>query len=221
VDYRKFETLEFSPTTYCQAKCPLCPRTELDAKDKLVYRHFSLETYKKMVDTAPSAVEVIYFCGDYGDPLMHPDIEEMIDYGCASGKEVQVATNGGLRQKDWYVSIAKRWKDQLRLNFGIDGITAEQSSKYRIEVDFNRAWEHMIAANESGAVVCWDFLVFTFNYRSVPEAIELARKNKLEMDIKLNTRDWKYKIVDKEMKEQVFAWANKVSEWKWYDKDKV
>ena len=194
MDWSKLNKVEFSITTYCQAKCPLCSRTNKKTLEKvnwLPLRHLTLNEYKNAVDQMLSN-KSISLCGDYGDPVMHPDIEEFIDYAIQKNFKIDVHTNGGLRTKDWYIKVAKKY-NKLLMVFAIDGIDEETNSKYRVGVDFNRAWENMIAhAENSNGHTVWNFLVFDFNYDQLDRAKELCQKHNIIFVPHMNTRVTEY-----------------------------
>ena len=86
LNWDKIRHTEISLTTYCQASCPLCGRTDpitLKKVDWLPLKHFPFEKLKKTVldiRKANPRLEIINLCGDYGDPMMHPDIENIIEF---------------------------------------------------------------------------------------------------------------------------------------------
>mgnify|MGYP001466917170 CR=1 FL=1 len=195
MDWTNLDKVEFAITTHCQAKCPLCARTNKETLEKvnwLPLHHLSLDEYKNAVDQLPSN-KVISFCGDYGDPVMHPKLEEFIDYAIQKNYYVDVHTNGGLRSEDWYVKLAKKYKNKVKMIFAIDGINEQTNTKYRIGVDFNRAWQNMLAhaKNSNGATV-WNFLVFDFNYDQLDEAYKICKENNIEFIPHMNTRESEY-----------------------------
>ena len=195
MDWTNLDKVEFAITTHCQAKCPLCSRTNKQTLQKvnwLPLHHLSLTEYKNAVDQLlPN--KGIDFCGDYGDPIMHPQIEDFIDYAVQKNHNVSVHTNGGIRTKDWYVKIAKKYGQKVLIVFAIDGIDEETNSKYRIGVDFNRAWENMLAhAKNSNSSTVWNFLVFDFNHHQLDEAYKICKENNIEFIPHMNSRVTKY-----------------------------
>tara|TARA_B100000965_G_scaffold71216_1_gene56203 strand:- start:3668 stop:4363 length:696 start_codon:yes stop_codon:yes gene_type:complete len=195
MDWTSLNTVEFSITTYCQAKCPLCARTNkktLEKIDWLPLQHLPLDEYKNALDqTKPN--KVISFCGDYGDPVMHPQVEDFLDYAVENNYRVQLHTNGGIRTKDWYEKIAKKYKNKVSVIFAIDGIDEETNSKYRVGVEFDRAWENMMThAKHSNQMTVWNFLVFDFNYDQLDEAYKISKENNIEFVPHMNNRTSAY-----------------------------
>ena len=77
--------LEFAISSFCQAKCPSCNRTNpetLEQQSWLTPEHFNIDTFKKMMSPdywRSRKITKIKFCGENGDPMMHPKIQEFID----------------------------------------------------------------------------------------------------------------------------------------------
>ena len=212
MDWLQLERVEFSVTTYCQAKCPLCARISSKTLEKAEWinlRHLKASQYKNAVDQLlPN--RIIDFCGDYGDPMMHPEIGEFIDYAIQKGHKVVLHTNGGIRSPEWYSNIAKKYKSQdcLCMCFALDGIDHETNSKYRVGVDFDRALENMLAfAKESSwHSTVWNFLVFDFNYHQMDDIKELCEKNNIIFLPHMNERvhkNYDHLIKDNILKKQL------------------
>ena len=205
LNWDKIRKTEISLTTHCQALCPLCGRTDpitLKKVDWLPLKHFPFEKLKKTVldiRKANPRLEIINLCGDYGDPMMHPDIENIIEFLITNKFFVEISTNGGLRDSSWYRKLGEKYHSaKLTIIFSIDGIDAETNSKYRIGVDFKKAWNNMIAFSETcyKNTCVWDFIAFTYNLDQLETAAELANKYNIMLKFKLNDRDWEYQITD-------------------------
>lgn len=199
---------ELSITTYCQAKCPLCVRTDRETgelKDYIPLMHSKIETILKTIqDVAKyTSVEKIQICGDYGDPLMHPNIEDIINEINSHGLFASIHTNGGLRNTDFYERVAKT---NTVLIFGIDGMDEPTNSKYRINVNFDKAMENMLTyakATQSNYKTLWDFLIFDYNYHQMDDAVKLAEENDIWLSFRINTREWKHKITDQKLIKEI------------------
>ena len=73
-----YREVEFAITTFCQAKCPSCVRTMLVKRNKLKPYHISADVYKTVANNL-TGVNLVSLCGEAGDPLMHPEIDDIID----------------------------------------------------------------------------------------------------------------------------------------------
>ena len=81
----KHMAIDFAISSYCQAKRRSCARTNDQTGEKeewLVPKHMKLETFKNVIKNMKAPLTQIQFCGELGDPMMHPDIEFLINTVC-------------------------------------------------------------------------------------------------------------------------------------------
>jgi len=194
--------VEVSLTTHCNANCPLCARTDPNTglkKTSLPLLHISFDVYKNFVDQiTPNSEDSILLCGDYGDPMMHPQIEDIIDYTISKYHSyVAMDTNGGVRNPDFYQRIAEKWKEKVYINFSIDGSNRATNEQYRVDVDFDRAIENLKTFAKFNPWSCtWQMLLFTYNYHQVDQVAEFCQQHKIFFDFKMNERTWKFKKIE-------------------------
>ena len=187
---------EISITSYCQAKCPSCLRTKLlfEKAQEFKVQHVELSRIKNAIKNMSGTLRELTLCGEFGDPLMHPDVEEIINFATQYNIRVAVNTNGGLRSTDFFERMAKN--ESVCFYFGIDGIDAETNQKYRVDVHWERAWKNMntwfdacrLLNRDSRYIGGWSFLVFDFNKHQILEAYQHAKCNKIPLHIKINRR---------------------------------
>jgi len=135
-DYTKF--VEFNITNHCNAKCPLCPRFVNETeKVKVPLIHLSKNV---IIDTFKNHKNIL-FCGDFGDPFMHPDIEEIIKVSFELGVILWIHTNGGLRNNDFFYRVATFYPN-VKITFSIDGLK-DTNHIYRKNVDFDLAFSNL------------------------------------------------------------------------------
>ena len=75
--FRDHTMIDFCITTYCQSKCPTCPRTDestLEVADFISLQHMPFSVWHSVADRVDWSNKTIQFCGEHGDPMMHPDI---------------------------------------------------------------------------------------------------------------------------------------------------
>ena len=152
-----------------------------------------LAKFKTIVEDESFRWGMITFCGEHGDPMMHPQIEEFIEMAfVASGKGVRVCTNGGLRNEIFYAKLAKNYhhnpRKKLVLLFGIDGSTPETNTKYRIGVNTEQALKNLKAYKRHNGIGYWEYLIFDHNWKDIIPAAKLAKKIKSPIRFKFNER---------------------------------
>jgi len=199
------KVIDFAITNHCQARCRSCIRTNAETgkpEDWIKLRHQPFELFKRNT-TGINKDEICFvkFCGQNGDPVMHPNIADFINHAFTFSNEVMLNTNGGLRKPEWYTELGNKHGHGLTVYFGIDGIDHDTNWKYREGVNFKRAMENMQALSDSKAKACWHFLIFDWNWHQIPDAAKIAQDMGVEIQFKMNTSN--YGLLDPSKKEMV------------------
>jgi len=193
IDVRdKYNSFDFCITSYCQASCAGCERNvpEGPKVDWLVPEHMKLDVFEGILKTLPkdSILHKIQFCGELGDPLMHPQISDFISKGNEyNPRMIVINTNAGLRTKKWFEYHARI--SNLKIYFGIDGIDYQTSSKYRRGVNFDKAYENMSTYFSNGGKGQWHFILFNWNYKQIPEAVKIAKEINADIVFKISKNE--------------------------------
>jgi len=186
--------IDFAITTYCQAKCRSCARTNEDTGEKedwLALKHMNLNVFKNTLKNSPNLKYFqIEFCGEFGDPMMHPKIDEFIETALEFAPLVTISTNGALRNPDWYAKIVKKYKKKVHIRWAIDGADHNTNWKYREGVNWQRAIDNMTAYIKSGGIGQWNFLIFKWNWHQIPLARKLADDINISLYFKFNIRSF-------------------------------
>lgn len=86
-----FYSVYIEITSRCNGRCPYCYNDSgITGSDM---------PYSKIKEVMAQAYEInrnVSFTFSGGEPFMHPDIAEMIDFGCSLGSDITVITNGSL-----------------------------------------------------------------------------------------------------------------------------
>jgi len=188
--------IEFAITTFCQARCRSCSRTDQDTGQPakwLELKHMDFGIYKNVLQSNIAFNDLshttIRLCGEYGDPMMHPDIEKFMLYAADRNmNRLIIQTNGGLRHPAWYHKMTKY--QNIRIVWGIDGTDHDTNWKYREGVDHQRAMDNMRTWFTNGGGGIWAFLLFEWNWHQIPEAIAIANEIGCTIEFKLNSREW-------------------------------
>jgi molybdenum cofactor biosynthesis enzyme MoaA len=197
-DDMKTTSFEIAPTTYCQARCYPCQRCETGwtgkVRSDLKITHMPIALFNNIVtqifDTYQSnKITHIRLCGDAGDPMMHPDIEQFVKSVLVGCQHVGIHTNGGLRQPAWYTHAGEAYGEHLYIMFGIDGTDHDTNWKYREGVDWQRAMDNMLAFKKAGGYTIWQFVIFPWNLHQIEAAAAIANDNSIKMKFIVNDKD--------------------------------
>jgi MoaA/NifB/PqqE/SkfB family radical SAM enzyme len=168
-------------STYCNAGCPQCHRTNLDGlgkQDWLPLIQWSLDEFKRVypIDSLQkhSRFEI---CGTWGDPGMNKDIFQIVEYILTNTTDtaVQINTNAGMRKPDWWKRLGEMGGERLEMWFDIDGISTEMHSLYRQKVDLDVVKENVKAYCSAGGRACSHVIVFKHNQDYLFEIQDLIR----------------------------------------------
>lgn len=146
-------------STYCNAACPACHRTErlkpgLGKVDWLPLIQWSVNQFKDAY--SPEFIKRTKrweFCGTFGDPAMNKDLVKMTEYilNSNSNAEVNIFSNGSIRSKEWWYDLGKIGK-QVCTWFALEGITQEMHSKYRRRTSLKKLLENMRSFADGGGM---------------------------------------------------------------------
>jgi MoaA/NifB/PqqE/SkfB family radical SAM enzyme len=117
-------------TNTCNLKCIHCPQPLLQARPDFKPLHLKWEHFKKIADEIAEVDQPILLriAGD-GEPLIHPQLVEMVEYAKANTKAVvNVTTNGLILDQEKADRLLKAGVDLV--DFSIDGFSKRVGGKY-------------------------------------------------------------------------------------------
>jgi len=124
-------------TGRCNLKCVFCINKDLPPDQK---KDMDTGLYKKIIDEAAGNVyDVNLF--HRGEPLLHPDITDMIAYAADRDIRTRIHTNATLLNEELGRRIIYAGLDMI--SFSFDGYTAEEHEKNRKGADFERTLENI------------------------------------------------------------------------------
>jgi MoaA/NifB/PqqE/SkfB family radical SAM enzyme len=177
--FDKLRYIQIEITNNCQAGCPMCPRySDGQLNPNLVISSWTLDEYKQMfTPEVIKQLEVIEFCGSYGDPVINKDLLAMCEYtkSISPSINITIKTNGSIRTTAWWKELAQALKNNSCVVFALDGL-ADTNHIYRVGTDFNKIIDNATAFISAGGVATWDMLLFQHNEHQVNEARALSQK---------------------------------------------
>jgi len=177
-DYQSVKEYQLEITTYCNAACPQCPRNLNGGKvnPNLPLCHLSRDVIDRTFNAELcDTLSQIFFCGSYGDPIMHPDFLEILqDFRAKNPKLwLYIHTNGGVHDHAWWTKLANIINGYGKIDFGIDGLE-DTNHLYRRNVKFEKAIDNAQAFIRAGGKAQWNFLVFKHNQHQLRRAKMLS-----------------------------------------------
>lgn len=204
-NFNQLKQLHLEISNNCQASCPMCTRNIHGGlpNPKIKITNWTIEEYKTIINQEVlNQIEAVYFCGNYGDPLLNNDLIEMISYSKNINRNIQVTihTNGSLRSIDWWQELAKIMPENGSVIFAIDGLE-DTHSIYRIGTSYKKIIENACAFISAGGNAKWSFLRFLHNEHQVDEARIIAKNlGFTEFTLKDSSRwllESKFDVLDK------------------------
>ena len=161
--------LHVEASTYCNARCPLCPRSLYGYKVEGVYPevHLSVQKFKDALERFPER-EYVYFNGHLGDPMMHPNIVELVKL---TECRTALTTNGSIGSQQSWEDLAK---NKVEVRFSIDGLE-DTNHIYRQDVQWNKVMDRAKWFIDSGGVAIWKWIAFKHNVHQEEETRALAK----------------------------------------------
>jgi MoaA/NifB/PqqE/SkfB family radical SAM enzyme len=173
-NYNTIDEYQIEITTYCNAACPQCPRNINGGKINpyLTLEHLPRDvidkTFSKELCTQ---LRQIFFCGSYGDPIMHPDFLDILrDFRNKSPTLwLYVHTNGSVHNANYWQEMARIIGGYGQVDFNIDGLE-DTNHVYRRNTDFSKIINNASVFISARGRAVWNFIVFEHNQHQVEEA---------------------------------------------------
>jgi MoaA/NifB/PqqE/SkfB family radical SAM enzyme len=178
-DYFKIDEYQLEITTYCNAACPQCPRNIAggSVNPHMPLCHLSRETIDRaFTPELCSRTRQIFFCGSYGDPIVHPDFLDILrDFRSKNPTLwLYIHTNGGVHDTVWWTELAEILNGYGKIDFGIDGLE-DTNHLYRRGVKFDKAINNAQAFIQAGGKAQWNYIVFKHNEHQIETARMLSQ----------------------------------------------
>lgn len=170
-------------TNKCNAKCPQCHRTNPDGLSEVHWlpdQDWTLEQFKTAFPHEDlRGIDVLQFCGTWGDPVMNKDILEMCEWIKDTGEEspiINIITNGSMRDPEWWWKFGAKIGRNLDVHFAVDGTTEEMHQKYRRNASLKRVLANMEALSDTLAQIHVQTIVFKHNEDYMDEIYEMCKE---------------------------------------------
>lgn len=209
-DISQLNKVELEITSDCNAACPGCARTDAVRDGSLVVTHFTLDDLKRLFAPEHCVGVEFKFCGVLGDPAIHPQFVEMLEYLLESGGRTSISTNGAVGTADMWRRIGElcaQHQKRFHLHWCIDG--HEQTNHiYRVNTKWAVLERNMNAFCETAGEYVyrakWVFIVFDHNEHELDAARAHAERLGFQFATRTGMRnsfhEWTAKIGKKNQK---------------------
>lgn len=131
-------TIEIELTNDCNFSCIHCNRNNMDRE----VGYLSLELFKKLVDEISNyPISLLRFVGE-GEPSIHPELRQIMEYVSSKPFPVEFTTNGTLFDKYSPQEILS-WNIDI-LGISVDGLDKNTYEKIRLNGDYNNLKQNVI-----------------------------------------------------------------------------
>ncbi len=141
--------LDIEPTNRCNLKCPMCPRTVLLENDdnNFLQGVMDFSLYKKIIDEAVDIGVYSIKLNWLGEPLVHPQLCEMVSYAKKRGIiDVMFNTNGVLVTEEVIIRLIEAGLDKIFFSF--DSPFKDEYEKIRIGARYDEVLANIKKVSE-------------------------------------------------------------------------
>jgi len=117
----------------CNFKCPTCPTPHAKIHARRPKQFMSLDDFKKIIDNIKDYVHVVYVYNS-NEPLLHPQLVEMIQYASDNHLHTMLSTNCSLLDEKVSGKLLNSGLGEIR--FALDGLKKESFEGFRVGGDF-------------------------------------------------------------------------------------
>jgi len=162
--------LHVEASTYCNARCPLCPRGLYGYKVEGVWPevHLTVDKFRECLERFPER-EYVYFNGHLGDPMMNPKIVELAKL---TKCRTSVTTNGSIGSRETWLALAE---NNIEVKFSIDGLE-DTNHIYRQDVQWNKIMQRVKWFISAGGHAIWKWIPFKHNVHQREETEKLCKE---------------------------------------------
>lgn len=167
--------LHIEPTNICTLKCAGCARTRFINQWPQHWQNHSIDIDSLMefidVDIAGKNISL---CGNYGDPIYHPDLPILVRNLKSCKSTISITTNGSHRKAEWWQDLCRELDDKDRVIFSIDGLP-DTFTQYRKNADWNSIEIGIKTCVAARVQTVWKYIPFSFNQTDIESAEHISQ----------------------------------------------
>lgn len=168
------------PTNICTLKCSECSRTKFINRWPQHWKNHSLNIDRLLnfLDIDLKNVPIL-LCGNYGDPIYHPDFIEFVTKLKQKGALLSIVTNGSYKKESWWQELCSQLTEQDVVQFSVDG-SPDNFTQYRINGDWDSIKIGIETCVESRCQTEWKYIPFGYNIDTLDTTQALAEQMKVD-----------------------------------------
>ena len=176
--YDNIDEYQLEITSYCNAACPQCHRNlkGYGINPYMPLKHVAREVLDKVFTVELcQRLRQIFFCGAYGEPIMHPKFLEILsDFRRKNPTlKLYIHTNGGVHDQEYWSEMANILGEHGIVDFNIDGLD-DTLHIYRRNVQYSKVIENAKSFISAGGNANWNFIVFKHNEHQIENAKRIS-----------------------------------------------
>jgi MoaA/NifB/PqqE/SkfB family radical SAM enzyme len=176
--HRPFQVAQIEVTSRCFTGCIFCPQNEL--RSSWVQGDLPLDLYQECIVPSLKEFDLVYLQG-WGEPMLHPQLWEMLALAKGQGCRTGFTTNGGLLGGQQAQRLVEGEVDLLSISLAGAGAHQHQAMRK------NSQWDRLLANIQglvdlkarAGAQSPWlelHFLMTRSNLHDLPEMVRLSAR---------------------------------------------
>ena len=163
------------PTNICTLKCSGCARTRFIEQWPRHWRNHSLDIDQLLnfLDIELTGKKIL-LCGNYGDPIYHPNFIDLVARLKQRGADLWITTNGSYKTQEWWTELVSNLTSTDLVTFSVDG-TPDNFTKYRVNADWQSIRVGMEVVAKSQCNSTWKYIPFAFNQQDIETVEQLSQ----------------------------------------------
>jgi MoaA/NifB/PqqE/SkfB family radical SAM enzyme len=162
------------PTNMCTLKCPGCARTRFIDQWPKQWKNYNINI-DHLIEFLDISLEnkSISFCGNYGDPIYHPDLFLLVSELKLKGASIKITTNGSYKNEKWWEDLVSLLDEKDHIQFSVDGVP-DNFKNYRVNADWKTIEPAMKVVANAKCHSSWKYIVFSYNQTTIDQAKEMS-----------------------------------------------
>lgn len=168
----------------CNFNCATCPTPRKLILSRRPPELMSLGKFKKIIDNVKDYVHIVYLYNS-NEPLLNPEINEMIKYASDNNLHTMISTNCSLLDEARARKILNSGLGEIR--FAFDGLTKESFERFRVGGNFEIVKKNIESfcrlKQEMGKkrpIATLQFILNKLNQDQIPDIQKFAKENKID-----------------------------------------